>query len=190
MPYPPEIDMPYYELDVVFGDGTTTEVYIPGNSNPIASLSSLLFSSAQTLDTVASATLNFWGESTSSSYTAPSLVVNPAFPAAGSSQTVSPGSVLTYNFTLSSAPVATESVSVSIMNSNDSPQTDGAQYTSASPATLSFTSSNWNTPQQVTITVASSAANLGQNVGVSVSFNTTGLSSGGPSLALFIVPTS
>ncbi|MGA5305701.1 glycoside hydrolase family 48 protein [Nucisporomicrobium flavum] len=73
----------------------------------------------------------------------PSVVVDPT------SVTVSPGKTATFKVSLSKAPSSSTSVSIA--------RTAGATTVSASPATLTFTTANWSTPQTVTLTAAEAA---------------------------------
>ena len=78
----------------------------------------------------------------------PSVVVNPA------SLTVQQGSTGTFAVSLSTAPTA--NVTVSVTRSGD-------PDLSASPVSLTFTSANWNTPQNVTVTAGTNSADVGGN---------------------------
>jgi hypothetical protein len=74
----------------------------------------------------------------------PAIVTDPA------SVTVAPGKTASFNVSLSKAPTANASVAVA--------RSAGATTVSATPATLTFTPSNWNTAQTVTVAATSAAA--------------------------------
>jgi hypothetical protein len=79
-----------------------------------------------------------------------SVVVNPV------SLTVQQGSTGTFAVSLSSAPTANVTVAIA-ENSGGDPDL------SASPTSLTFTSANWNTAQNVTITAGTNSADVGGN---------------------------
>jgi len=82
----------------------------------------------------------------------------PAVLADASSVSVSPGETATYKVALSKAPTANVTVAVA--------RSAGATTVSATPATLTFTPSNWNTGQTVTV-AATSAATVNSTATVS-----------------------
>src|SRR5579872_247745 len=91
------------------------------------------------------------GQTTTSSPVAitvagPSVIVNPA------SLTVQQGSTGTFSVALSTQPAA--SVTVTVAGSGDPDLT-------AAPASLTFTTANWNTAQNVTITAGTNSADVG-----------------------------
>jgi hypothetical protein len=92
---------------------------------------------------------------------AASVVVNPT------SLTVQQGSSGTFAVSLSSAPAA--NVTVSLSQSGDADL-------SASPVSLSFTTANWSTPQNVTVTAGTNSADAGGNATFTVA--ATGYTSG------------
>jgi hypothetical protein len=75
---------------------------------------------------------------------------SPAVVSDATSVTVAPGDSSTFKVALSSAPTADVSVAVA--------RTTGVTTVSATPATLTFTPSNWNTAQTVTVAATSAAA--------------------------------
>jgi hypothetical protein len=83
---------------------------------------------------------------------------SPAIVADATSVTVSPGEESTFKLALSSAPSASVTVAVA--------RTAGSTAVSASPASLTFTSSNWSTGQTVTVG-ATSAATAGSTATIS-----------------------
>jgi hypothetical protein len=76
----------------------------------------------------------------------PAVVVNPA------NVTVAQGASTTFGVALSSAPSASTTVSLAVSGDSD---------LSISPASLTFTTSNWSTPQTVTVKSGSTAADGG-----------------------------
>jgi hypothetical protein len=94
------------------------------------------------------------GQSTTSSPVAitvegPSIVVNPT------SMTVSQGNTATFSVALSTQPTANVAVTIAAARGGDPDMTIGAG------ATLTFTTANWSTPQNVTIAAGTSTANVG-----------------------------
>jgi hypothetical protein len=77
---------------------------------------------------------------------------SPAIVADASSVTLSPGGTSTFKLALSSAPTASVTVAVA--------RSAGSTAVSATPASLTFTPTNWNTGQTVTV-AATSAATAG-----------------------------
>ena len=75
---------------------------------------------------------------------------SPAIVADATSVTVSPGGTATFKVALSTAPSADVTVAVA--------RSTGATTVSATPATLTFTPSNWGTGQTVTVAATSAAA--------------------------------
>ena len=75
---------------------------------------------------------------------------SPAIVADATSLTVSPGASSTFKAALSVAPTANVTVAVA--------RSAGATTVSATPASLTFTPSNWNTGQTVTVAATSAAA--------------------------------
>lgn len=74
---------------------------------------------------------------------------SPAIVADATSVTVAPGASSTYKLALSAAPTANVTVAVA--------RTAGATTVSATPASLTFTPSNWSTGQTVTVAATSAA---------------------------------
>ncbi|GLY00581.1 cellulose 1,4-beta-cellobiosidase [Actinoplanes sp. NBRC 101535] len=73
----------------------------------------------------------------------------PAIVSSATSVTVAPGASSTFTLKLPAAPTANVSVAVA--------RTAGSTTVSATPATLTFTPSNWNTAQTVTVAATSAA---------------------------------
>ena len=82
--------------------------------------------------------------------TAPAVVVNPT------SLTVQQGSSGTAAVSLSAAPSANVTVTIGEKSGGD-------PDLSAAPTSLTFTTANWNTPQNVTITAGTNSADVGGN---------------------------
>jgi len=74
----------------------------------------------------------------------------PAVIADATGVTVSPGETTTFKVALSKAPTATTTVAIA--------RSAGATTVSATPASLSFTTANWNTAQTVTVAATAAAA--------------------------------
>jgi Glycosyl hydrolase family 48/Cellulose binding domain/Bacterial Ig domain len=79
-----------------------------------------------------------------------SVVVSPA------ALTVQQGNTGTFGVSLSTQPSASVTVTISENSGGDADLT-------ASPTSLTFTTSNWNTPQNVTITAGTNSADVGGN---------------------------
>ncbi|MEU8607459.1 glycoside hydrolase family 48 protein [Actinoplanes sp. NPDC048791] len=75
---------------------------------------------------------------------------NPAVVTDPTSLTVAPGESATFKVALSKAPTASTTVAIA--------RTAGATTVSATPASLTFTTANWNTAQTVTVAATAAAA--------------------------------
>ena len=93
------------------------------------------------------------GASTSSSPVTVQVLNGPTILASPSTVSVKQGGTATFGVTLGSAPTSNVTVAVA--------RTSGATTLTAAPATLTFTPTNWNTAQNVTVTSTGSGSTLG-----------------------------
>ncbi|MET0494567.1 MAG: glycoside hydrolase family 48 protein, partial [Actinoplanes sp.] len=91
---------------------------------------------------------------------------NPAIVADATSVTVAPGGTATFKVALSKAPTANTTVAIA--------RTAGVTTVSATPASLTFTPSNWSTGQTVTLAATAAAAN---NTSATFTASSSGLTS-------------
>jgi hypothetical protein len=177
MTYPPQITMPYYELDVNFNEnGGSTTVYVTGSGGDVAALVTAVYDAITGMPFVSSLVSNSWGETQldSYSYTIPSVVASPSLPA---TINTTPGGSTQLDIALSGAPVGDLTVNV-IISPYGNGQPDVSSSVTASPSSLTFTAENWNTAQQVTLDVTNPANAQNEAYYVDVAFVVSGESAG------------
>ncbi|MFC0542809.1 glycoside hydrolase family 48 protein [Kutzneria chonburiensis] len=96
------------------------------------------------------------GASTSSSPVAVKVLSGPTIVASPATVSVKQGSTATFGVSLASAPTASVTVNIA--------RTSGSADLTASPTSLTFTPSNWQTAQNVTVTSADNGGDLGSAV--------------------------
>jgi hypothetical protein len=153
MTYPPEINTSYSEIDVTFDDTSTTTIYLTNASAEVNNLATQIYDLIGGQSNVAGATLFTWNQTVpyvQQQILAVNVYASSSTPPSAFGETVGPGNSaneVAVNVTLNQAPEADVIVTLTTVPNS------GWTLNTPEASALTFTSSNWNVPQEVLATI-------------------------------------